>query len=170
MIPNDFIHWEFKAPRITQMSTRGLPLAASRKDGIKHPWRSEFRKAGGQAAPPLISYVWSQRAAIAAVNGGNTRLSRERESGKGDLVGRGLKRHVERNTERNTEVEETAAPPTKKRTKPATNGFSENKLGSLGSPPTARYEQQNGQGGQPRVYFRMPWNGGRTANTFRIPG
>lgn len=66
-MPNDFLHWEFTLPRITQRSTKGLPLAASRKDGIKHPWRSELRSAGGQKAPLLIDRAWNIETAAAAV-------------------------------------------------------------------------------------------------------
>lgn len=66
-MPNDFLHWEFTLPRITQRSTKGLPLAASRRDGIKHPWRSELRSAGGQKAPLLIDRAWDVETAAAAV-------------------------------------------------------------------------------------------------------
>jgi len=67
LVPNDFLHWEFTLPRITQRSTKGLPLAASRRDGIKHPWRSELRSAGGQKAPLLIDRAWDVETAAAAV-------------------------------------------------------------------------------------------------------
>ncbi len=54
MLPNEYYHWEFKYPRVTQRSTAGLPLSSSQHDGLRHPWRSEFRSFGGQKAPPLV--------------------------------------------------------------------------------------------------------------------
>lgn len=68
LITNDFLHWEFKLPRVTLQSTKGLPLAASKNDGVKHPWRSELRSAGGQKAPLLINRPWDAEAAAAAVS------------------------------------------------------------------------------------------------------
>ncbi len=54
MIPNEYIHWEFKYPRATKLSTAQLPLATSKHDGVRHPWRSEFYKLKGQKAPSLV--------------------------------------------------------------------------------------------------------------------
>ena len=54
MLPNEYYHWEFKYPRVTQRSTSGLLLSTNKQDGLHHPWRSEFRSFGGQKAPPLV--------------------------------------------------------------------------------------------------------------------
>ncbi|KAL1870551.1 hypothetical protein VTK73DRAFT_2559 [Phialemonium thermophilum] len=76
MIPNDYVHWEFKMPRVTQLTTKGLPLAEGRNDGIRHPWRSEFRREGGQAPPLLIDRPFNIDSAASAVA-----MERRRPSG-----------------------------------------------------------------------------------------
>ncbi|OIW32497.1 hypothetical protein CONLIGDRAFT_668188 [Coniochaeta ligniaria NRRL 30616] len=52
IIPNDYVHWEFKFPRFTQDSTAGFP-STGKKDGIEHPWRSEFKR---QLAPAIVDH------------------------------------------------------------------------------------------------------------------
>lgn len=69
MVPNEFLSWEFKFPRITQESTKGLPYKVGKADGVKHPWRSEFadNKLRGQKAPVIIERGFQPAAAYWAV-------------------------------------------------------------------------------------------------------
>lgn len=70
IIPNDYIHWEFKFPRFTQESTSGLP-STGKTEGVRHPWRSEFgqhdKKIGGQQAPALLDHGFDPTVAAMAV-------------------------------------------------------------------------------------------------------
>lgn len=84
IIPNDYIHWEFKFPRFTQESTSGLP-STGRTEGVRHPWRSEFgqhdKKIGGQQAPALLDHGFDPTVAAMAVG---YPPPREPEDNRGD--------------------------------------------------------------------------------------
>lgn len=69
IIPNDYIHWEFKFPRITQARTASF-ARTGKNEGVTHPWRSEFppREAfGGQQAPAIVDRGFDPSFAAAAV-------------------------------------------------------------------------------------------------------
>ncbi|KAH9897288.1 hypothetical protein F4778DRAFT_793870 [Xylariomycetidae sp. FL2044] len=53
MIPNEYIPWEFRYPRITVEVTakyRFAPRATSKKTTVQHPWRNEFTQ---EVMPPV---------------------------------------------------------------------------------------------------------------------
>ncbi|KAJ9133762.1 hypothetical protein NKR19_g8926 [Coniochaeta hoffmannii] len=58
IIPNDYIHWEFKFPRITQAGSAAFDRTG-RQEGVRHPWRSEYparESYGGQRAPVIVDH------------------------------------------------------------------------------------------------------------------
>ncbi|RKU45818.1 hypothetical protein DL546_006203 [Coniochaeta pulveracea] len=69
MVPNEFLSWEFKFPRITRETTKGLPYRLGKADGVNHAWRSEFAdiKLRGQKAPVIIERGFQPAAAYWAV-------------------------------------------------------------------------------------------------------
>jgi hypothetical protein len=66
IVPNEYLHWEFKYPRITQETASKYEYTRHEKS-IRHPWRSEFRTDHGQKAPPIVDHGFDARCAAMAV-------------------------------------------------------------------------------------------------------